>query len=187
MSAKTVTVLLREWHGGDSEALDQLMPLVYSELHRLAARYMRGERAWHTFRPTDLVSEAYLRLADPSQAQAGWNDRLHFFAIASRTMRQVLVDHARKRDAVKRGDGARPVTFDEAKIVSEAPEDMLALEEALAALEKLDDRKARAIELHYFGGMKHDEIAEVLGVHVNTVARDLRFSEAWILRHLRGQ
>ncbi len=182
---KTVTVLLHEWRGGDREALGELMPLVYAELHRLAASYMRGERAGHTFRPTDLVSEAYLRLADAGQPD--WNDRVHFFAIAARTMRQVLVDHARKRDAIKRGDGARPVTFDEAVIAMDRPDEMLALEEALAALEKLDERKARVIELHYFGGMKQDEIAEALGVHVNTVARDLRFSEAWIHRHLRGE
>jgi RNA polymerase sigma factor (TIGR02999 family) len=182
--ARTVTLLLRSWRAGDRAALDELIPLIYDELYRLAAGYLRGERPGHTFRPTDLVSEAYLRLADASQPE--WNDRVHFLAIAARTMRQILVDHARKRNAAKRGDGARPVTLDEQLIAVERPEAMIALDEALSALEKFDERKARVIELHYFGGMTQDEVAGVLDVHVNTVARDLRLAEAWIQRHLHG-
>jgi len=182
--ARTVTLLLRDWRGGDRAALDELLPIIYAELHKLAAGYLRGERVGHTFRPTDLVSEAYLRLADGAKPE--WNDRVHFFAIAARTMRQILVDHARKRNAAKRGDGDRPVTFDEGTIAAAPPERMIALDDALVALEAFDERKARAIELHYFVGLTHDEIAEALGVHVNTVGRDLRLGEAWIQRHIRG-
>jgi RNA polymerase sigma factor (TIGR02999 family) len=179
-----VTLLLRDWRAGDRAALDELIPKIYAELHRLAAKYLRGERVDHTLRPTDLVSEAYLRLADGEHPD--WNDRVHFFAIAARTMRQILVDHARKRNAVKRGDGERPVTLDEGLVAVDRPEAMIALDEALSALETFDERKARVIDLHYFGGLTHQEVAEVLGVHANTVARDLRLAEAWIHRHLQG-
>src|SRR5687768_9966681 len=129
---RTVTVLLRDWRGGDQSALDALMPLVYAELHKLAASYMRGERAGHTMRATDLVGEAYVRLAEGTQPDL--NDRAHFFAIAARTMRQILVDHARKRSAEKRGSGDRPVTFDEGLVGAERPEEIVALDEALEAL-----------------------------------------------------
>jgi len=183
--ARTVTVLLRDWRGGDQSALDALMPLVYAELHKLASSYMRGERVGHTMRATDLVGEAYLRLAEGTQPDL--NDRVHFFAIAARTMRQILVDHARKRAASKRGSGDRPVTFDDGLVGTERPEEVVALDEALEALAKFDERKARVIELHYFGGLTQDEVARVLDVHVNTVARDLKFAEAWIHRHLRGE
>jgi RNA polymerase sigma factor (TIGR02999 family) len=181
---RTVTMLLRDWHGGDREAFDELMPLVDAELHRLAASHLRGERPGHTLRPTDLVSEAYLRMADGAQPD-GWNDRVHFFAIAARSMRQILVDHARKRTTAKRGSGDRPITLDENAIPTDRPEELLALDEALEELAKFDERKARAIELHYFGGLTQDEIATALAVHVNTVARDLRLGEAWIHRRLR--
>lgn len=181
---RTVTMLLHEWRAGNPDALDELLPLVYKELHRLAASYMRGERAGHTLRATDLVGEAYLRLADAEQGEL--KDRVHFFAIASRTMRQILVDHARKRDAAKRGGGERPVTFDEGLVAGDRREELLALDEALDALAKFDERKARVIELHYFGGLKQEEVAEALSVHVNTVARDLRLAEAWIHKHLRA-
>jgi RNA polymerase sigma-70 factor (ECF subfamily) len=180
--AGTVTRLLRDWRGGDNAARDALIPMIYAELHKLAAGYLRGERS-PTFQPTELVSEAYLRLAD---GQPDWNDRAHFFGIAARTMRQILVDHARKRNAVKRGDGDRPVTLDESAVAADRPEAMIALDEALDALEKVDERKARTIELAYFGGMTQPEIAEAIGVHVNTVARDQRLAEAWIHRFLRG-
>ena len=182
-AVRTVTMLLRDWRGGDQQAVDELLPLVYRELHKLAASYMRGERPGHTLRPTDLVNEAYLRLADGGQPE--WSDRTHFFAIAARTMRQILVDHARKRSAAKRGAGERPVTFDDALASGERPEELVALDDALEALAKMDERKARAIELHYFGGLTHDEIANVLDVHINTVGRDLKLAEAWIHRHLR--
>lgn len=177
-------MLLRDWRNGDHGALDELMPRVYAELHRLAVGYMRGERAGHTLRATDLVGEAYLRLADAGPSD--WNDRVHFFAIAARTMRQILVDHARKRDAAKRGGGNRPVTFDEGLVAGDRPTELIALDDALEALAKFDERKARVLELHYFGGLKQDEVAEAIGVHVNTVARDLRLAEAWIHQHLRA-
>lgn len=182
---RTVTLLLREWQAGDRAALEVLVPQVYSELHRIAAAHMRGERAGHTFRPTDLVSEAYLRLAHGEHPT--WSDRIHFFAIASRTMRQVLVDHARKRNAEKRGAGELPITFDEAIVAVQRSEVLVALDEALSALERFDQRKARAVEFHYFGGMTHDEVAEALAVHVNTVRRDLRIAGAWISRYLRSE
>ncbi len=184
VSARTVTLLLRDWRAGDKGALDDLVPMVYAELRKLASGYLRGERVGHTFRPTDLVSEAYLRLADATPPD--WNDRVHFFAIAARTMRQILVDHARKRGAAKRGDGAVPVTLDDQLVGAARPDELLALDEALVALEQQDERKARVVELHYFGGMTQDEIAASLDVHVNTVLRDLKFAKAWIHRRLSG-
>lgn len=183
---RTVTHLLQEWRGGNQAALDEVIPLVYRELHNLAASYMRRERAGHTFRPTDLVAEAYVRLAEGTNPH--WNDRVHFFGIAARTMRQILVDHARKRNADKRGAGERAVTFEEDQVAARAerPDDMIALDDAMTELAKIDERKARTIELHYFAGMTQEEIAAMLEVHVNTVARDLKLAEAWIARHLRG-
>src|SRR5690242_14272159 len=172
VSGRPVTVLLRAWREGDEAALDQLMPLVYDELYRLADRQLRGERAGHTFRPTDLVSEAYLRLS--AGAPPEWNDRAHFFALAARKMRQILIDHARRNAAHKRGSAARKITLDDNLPAPGGADDLLALDQALEALAKFDDRKARAVELHYFGGLTHEEIASVLDVHVNTVARDLR-------------
>lgn len=175
-------MLLRAWREGDATALDELMPIAYDQLRRLAARHLQGERREHTFRPTDLVSEAYLRLANGTPP--AWNDRVHFFAVAARSMRQILVDHARKRAASKRGDGAQPITFDEQLIAGDRPAELVALDDGLVALAAFDERKARAVELHYFGGLGHAEIAEVLEVHVNTVMRDLRFAEAWLHRYL---
>jgi RNA polymerase sigma-70 factor, ECF subfamily len=181
---RTVTMLLRDWRQGNQDALDELLPIVYAELHKLAASYMRGERVGHTLRPTELVAEAYLRLAEGTKPE--WNDRVHFFAIAARTMRQILVDHSRKRNADKRGAGEKPVTFDEGLVGGERPDELIALDEALTALAKLDERKAKVVELHYFGGLTQQEIADALEVHVNTVARDLKLAEAWIHRHVRG-
>jgi RNA polymerase sigma factor (TIGR02999 family) len=183
--ARTVTVLLRDWRAGDRAALDELMPRVYVELHKLAASYMRNERAGHTMRPTDLIGEAYVKLADGAAPEL--TDRVHFFAIAARTMRQILVDHARKRDANKRGGGERPVTLDEDQLaVNGRPEELIALDHALDELAKFDERKARIIELHHFAGLTQPEIATALDVHVNTVARDLKLGQAWLLRALRG-
>jgi RNA polymerase sigma-70 factor, ECF subfamily len=179
---QAVTVLLRAWQAGDRAALDQLMPIVYAQLHRLAASRMQGERAGHTLSPTALVSEAFLRLAE---ARPNWSDRVHFFAVAARTMRRILVDHARGRSAAKRGGRERASSFDEALVVCERPEELIALDDALTALAAVDERKARVIELRYFAGMDQKEIAAVVGVHVNTVARDLRLGEAWIHRHLQ--
>jgi RNA polymerase sigma factor (TIGR02999 family) len=181
MSA-SVTVLLRKWRSGDAIAFDELMPIVYAELHRLAANYLRSERPNHTFRPTDLVSEAYLRLADATPPDL--NDRVHFFAIAARNMRQILVDHARKRCAAKRGGGVKAIELDDAVAATDRPAELVALDDALVALAAFDERKARAVELHYFGGLSHEEIAKVLEIHVNTVARDLRVAEAWIHRQI---
>jgi RNA polymerase sigma factor (TIGR02999 family) len=179
---RTVTLLLRDWQGGDRAALDELVPRVYRELHRIAAGYVHGERPGHTLRPTDLVSEAYVRLVGSSHPE--WNDRVQFYAIAARTMRQVLVDHARKRDAAKRGGGERPIELDDRVGHDARPIELLALDAALLALAEFDERKARVIELQYFGGLTQDEIAKVLGVHVNTVARDLKVAEAWLQRRL---
>lgn len=180
---RTVTLLLRDWQGGDRAALDELVPRVYHELHRIAAGYLHRERPGHTLRPTDLVSEAYVRLVGGEHPE--WSDRVQFYAIAARTMRQILVDHARKRDAAKRGGGERPIELDDRVGHDARPIELLALDDALVALAEVDDRKARVIELVYFGGLTHDEIAKVLDVHVNTVARDLKVAEAWLQRRLR--
>lgn len=176
-----VTVYLRAWQQGDAAAFDRLIEIVHTELHRLARARMRGERSGHTFSATDLVSEAFLRLAG---ANVDWQDRAHFFAVAARTMRQILVDHARAKAAEKRGGGVNAVTLDEQLISGGRPEQLLALDDALTALAVVDERKAKTIELRYFAGMEHKEIAAAMNVHVNTVARDLRLGEAWIHRHL---
>lgn len=185
-----VTRLLRAWRQGDQGAFEQIGPLIHDELRRLAAFHLRGERPGHTFSPTDLISEAYLRLAGGSGGGGGeleFNDRSHFFAIASRNIRQILVDHARRRGAKKRGDGQRPVELDERIVAEDRPEQLIELDEALGALAKQDERKARIVELYYFGGMKQEEIAAVMEVHVNTVGRELRFSEAWLRRFLSSE
>jgi RNA polymerase sigma factor (TIGR02999 family) len=176
-------MLLRAWRQGDQAAFDEVAPLIYDELRRIAAAHLRAERPGHTFSPTDLISEAYLKLA--GDAGLEFHDRAHFFAIASRNMRQILVDHARKRCRHKRGAGDAPIDLDETILATDRPWELIALDEALEALAKLDPRKAQVVELHYFGGLSHDEIAAICEVHVNTVARDLRFSEAW-LRHELG-
>ena len=178
-----MTLLLQAWRAGDRGALDQLVPMVYDELHRLAGMFIRGERPGHTFRATDLVSEAYLRIL--GEQPEAWTDRVHFFAIAARAMRQALVDHARRRTAIKRGGGQRPATLDEALIGTDRPEELLQLDDALEALAHSDERKARVVELHYFGGLTQAEIAVALDIHANTVARDLRFAEAWLRRRMQ--
>jgi RNA polymerase sigma factor (TIGR02999 family) len=175
-------MLLRAWRQGDQAAFDEVAPLIYDELHRIAAAHLRAERPGHTFSPTDLISEAYLKLAGGARFE--FHDRAHFFAIASRNMRQILVDHARRRVRGKRGAGEPAIDLDETIVATDRPWELIALDEALEALAKLDPRKARVVELHYFGGLGHDEIAAVCEVHVNTVARDLRFSEAWLRREL---
>lgn len=180
-STRPITELLRDWRAGDRSALDDLIPLVYTELRRLADGYLRRERPDHTFRPTDLVGEAYVKLAG---TQLDIRDRAHFFAIAARLMRQILVDHARRYAADKRGGGERPVTLDDHLAADARPDAFLELDRALDALAGFDERKAQAVELHYFGGLTRDEIAAVLGVHVNTVASDLRLAEAWLHRRL---
>src|SRR6185369_16395498 len=155
-------------------ALDRLTPIVYGELRRLAGVCLRRERPGHTLSPAELVSEAFLRLADGQHP--AYEDRVQFFAVAARQMRRILVDHARRRTADKRGGHDRPVTFDESLHLGDQPDDLVELDDALEALAAFDERKAHAVELHYFGGMAQKEIAAALSVHENTVARDLRFS-----------
>lgn len=184
MAEKPITLLLRAWAHGDEHALNQLTPLVYEELHRLAAAHMRRERRDHTFSTTELVHEAFVRLAGTDDL--AFSDRVQFFALAARQMRHILVDHARRRSAEKRGGRDRPVTLDEAIAAQERPEELCALDEALNALAAFDERKARAVELRYFGGMSQGEIAASLGVHENTVARDLRLAEAWLLSRMKS-
>jgi RNA polymerase sigma-70 factor (ECF subfamily) len=181
-SSRSLTKLLQAWRQGDQAAFDEVAPVIYAELRKIAASHLRAERPDHTFSPTDLISEAYLKLAHGGALE--FNDRAHFFAIASRNMRQILVDYARKRCRGKRGGGERPLDLDETIVATAHPFELIALDEALEALAKLDARKAQIVELHYFGGLAQEEIAAVCNVHVNTVARDLRFSEAWLRREL---
>jgi RNA polymerase sigma factor (TIGR02999 family) len=181
-SGAPVTVLLQAWARGDQGALDELTPLIYAELRRLAGARLRRERPGHTLSPTELVSEAFVRLVGGEHP--AYEDRVHFFAVAARHMRRILVDHARRRTADKRGGRDRPVTFDEGLIAGDRPGELVALDDAIDALAAVDERKARAVELYYFGGMGHKEIAAALSVHENTVARDLRLGEAWLHRHL---
>jgi len=178
-----VTRLLAQWAGGNDEALDDLTPLVYKELRRLAASQLRKERKSHTLQPTALVHEAYLRLVD--QRHPNWQNRSHFFGVASRLMRQILVDHARTRQAGKRA--MRRVSLEEAVSFHQGrSRDLLALDSSLIALEKIDPRKCRAVELRYFGGLPMDEIAEALDVSTVTVRRDLRMAEAWLNRDMQN-
>jgi RNA polymerase sigma factor (TIGR02999 family) len=173
-----VTQLLLEWRQGDREALDRLVPLVYAELRRVASQQLRSERSDHTLQPTALVHEAYTRLV---AAEIAWTDRTHFFAIAARTMRRVLVDHARSRQREKRGGGAVRITLDDGfELKSENPDETLALDAALDRLQEVDARKADVVQLHYFGGLTYDQIAEALGISAATVDRDLRMAKAWL-------
>src|ERR1700676_4335301 len=172
-----VTRLLTEWAKGNRQALDDLTPVVYRELRQLAASCLRKEREGHTLQPTALVHEAYLRLVD--QKNPNWQSRSHFFGVAARLMRQILVDHARKRQAGKRA--GHKVSLEEAvSFQQERSRDLVALDSGLNALEKLDPRKCKAVELRYFGGLSIDEIARALDVTPVTVRRDLRMAEAWL-------
>jgi RNA polymerase sigma factor (TIGR02999 family) len=181
-----VTQLLLAWRAGESTALDELMPLVYSELRRLAKQALRGEADGHTLRTTALVHEAYVRLVG---SDVHWEGSGHFMRIASRAMRRVLVDHARKRKSQKRGGGALAMGLDTLEGVIPAtarPEDVIELDEALERLIALEERKGRVVELHYFGGLSYDEVAEVLEVSTATVHRDLRMARAWLYKELRN-
>ena len=180
----TVTGLLMAWRGGNDAALEQLVPLVHEELHRIARGCMRGERAGHSLQATALVNEAYLRLIGAQQVD--WQNRVHFLAVSARLMRRILVDFARSKKYQKRGGGAQAVTLDEALVVAEPGRDLLALDEALDALGKLDERKARVVEMRFFGGLSVEETAAALGVSGDTVMRDWRLAKAWLLRELRG-
>jgi RNA polymerase sigma factor (TIGR02999 family) len=180
-----VTALLIAWRNGDQSALARLLPLVYGELHALAGRYMRGERDDHTLQTTALMHEAYLRLCG---ADVTWEGRAHFLAVAAQAMRRILVDHARARSRAKRGGGDTPVTLDDALAPrAERPDELLALDEALVRLAALDERKARAVELHYFGGLTYDETAAALAVSTATVDRELRLAKAWLYKELRPE
>ena len=183
-SPREVTQLLAAWGQGDKLALEKLTRLVYEELRRLAHRYMGQQRDGHTLQTTALVNEAYLRLA--GQHEPRFESRAHFLAVAATAMRQILVDHARTALRQKRGAGAQKVELDEAAWVSsEPPREILDLSEALERLSTLDARKARVVELKYFGGLKHEEIAEVMKIAVVTVSRDWTFSRAWLYAELR--
>jgi RNA polymerase sigma-70 factor (ECF subfamily) len=180
---KAITALLIDWANGDQRALDDLTPLVYQELKWRAAAYLEREKLGHTLQATALVNEAYLRLIDQTHQQ--WQNRSHFFAIASQLMRQILVDHARSKNAMKRGCGAERVSLHDAMSVCLGVTDsLLALDEALSALEASDPRKAKVIELRYFGGLTVDEIAQLLGTSVATVGRESRMAEAWLRRRI---
>ena len=178
-----VTELLLAWGRGDRSALDELMPLVHQELRRLARSQMRGERDHHTLQTTALVNEAFLRLVDLRRIR--WQDRAHFLALSAQLMRRVLVDHARSRNVQKRGGGATRVVLDDVLVA--APDrgaDLVALDEALEHLARVDPRKSRVVELRFFGGLSVEETAEALRVSVDTVMRDWKLAKVWLLREL---
>jgi RNA polymerase sigma factor (TIGR02999 family) len=179
-----VTLLLAQWAKGNQKALDDLTPLVYRELRQLAASYLRKERQGHTLQPTALVHEAYVRLVD--QSNPTWQSRSHFFGVAARLMRQILVDHARKKHAGKRA-GIKVPLEEAISFRQERTLDLIALDSGLDALEKIDPRKCKAVELRYFGGLSMEEIAQSLDVSAITVRRDLRMAEAWLQREMRNE
>ena len=184
--SQQVTRLLSAWRGGDEIAQDRLFKVVYSDLRRLAHRYMANERPGQTLQTTALVHEAYLRLVDINQVQ--WQDRAHFFAVAARVMRRILVDGARARRYQKRGEGAEHVELNEALLVTKRHgPDLVALDDALTALADLDPRKSQVVELRFFGGLNTEEIAEVLGVSSDTILRDWKTAKVWLLREIRRQ
>ena len=177
-----VTRLLEQWRNGDHNAVNELMPLLYQELRSLASRQMSAERVSHTLQATAVVNEAYLRLVG---SDIPFQDRKHFFSVAARTMRRVLVDHAKGKNRQKRGAGQAKVTLEEAMIMAPEPEyDLSALDEALTRLEAQDERKAKVVELHFFGGLTYDEVAEALEISPATVHRELRLAKAWLYREL---
>ena len=178
-----VTALLIEWRAGDHGAVEKLLPLVHGELKRIAKRHMAGERPDHVLQATALVNEVYLRLIDIRRVQ--WQDRAHFFAMAARLMRRVLVDFARARDNQKRGGALQRVTFDHnLPVASGTPDDLIAIDDALRALAGQYERKAQVVELRYFGGLSVEETAEVLKISQETVMRDWKFAKNWLLREL---
>jgi RNA polymerase sigma factor (TIGR02999 family) len=185
VSPHRVTQLLTEWSRGDDAALAELTPLVYEQLRRLAHHFMEGQRPDHTLQTTALVNEAYLRLAD--QTNPRWQNRAHFFAVAARAMRQILVSYARSQRSQKRGGGALKIELDETAIVSlEESKEIVDLHEALERLGTLDSRKAQVVELKYFGGLNYDEMAEVLNTSSVTVRRDWEFAKLWLYTELHG-
>jgi len=186
LSPRTVTELLRAWGGGDRSALEELTPLVYDELHRIARYQMSREGQEHTLQTTALIHEVYLRLVDFQNVH--WQDRVHFFAVSAQLMRRILIDFARSRNHLKRGGGAIHLSLDEAPTLGAQPDaDLLALDDALTALAALDERKSKVVELRFFGGLSVDETAEVLRISSHTVMRDWKFAKVWLLRELRGE
>jgi RNA polymerase sigma-70 factor, ECF subfamily len=182
-----VTKLLTEWGQGDQAALNELFPLVYQDLHQRAKSYLSRERPDHTLQPTAVIHEAYLRLVTDSAARE-WNGRVHFYAVASRVMRQILVDHARRHKAGKRGGGVSDVTLDEALVPAQAEAaELIDLDDALEKLVAFDERKARIVEMRYFGGCTVEETAAALGIAGITVMREARLAEAWLRRAMRGE
>ena len=182
MNDSPVTQLLTQWRGGRDTALEELMPLVYDELHAIARRAMLRENAGHTLQPTAVVNEAYLKLVG---ADVDWSDRVHFFAVASRVMRRVLVDHAKAKHREKRGGSAKRVELDEEILGGSEPDvDVVELDQALRKLADVDERKSSVVELHYFGGLNYDETAEALSISPATVHRELRLAKAWLHREM---
>jgi len=185
-TGRSVTQLLAAWSGGDASALDALMPLVYDELRRVAGRQLASERGSHTLQPTALVNEAFLKLVD--QTRASWKDRTHFYSVAAQIMRRILIDHARRRLAGKRGGGAETVSLDG---VADWPEprdlDVLLLDEALTELATFDPRQSRVVELRFFAGLSVEETAEALQLSTATVKREWRMARAWLVRQLRPE
>ena len=180
---KDITRLLIAWRNGEAEALDDLMPIVYRELKRIARNFMRRQRAGHTLQTTALVNEAFVRLVDSDKVN--WQDRSHFFAMSARLMRRVLVDAARRRNSEKRGGERVQVTLaDDVRAVDRGRADVVAIDEALSALAKLNQRQCQIVELRYFGGLTEDEIAETLDVSPRTVRRDWNLARAWLYREL---
>jgi RNA polymerase sigma factor (TIGR02999 family) len=185
-STHQVTELLIEWSNGNKEALDQLMPLVHEELHRLAHRYLSRERSNHTLQTTALVNEAYLRLVDRKHVH--WKNRVHFFAISAQLMRCILVDHARSLAYAKRGGGAHKIAFDEALVVSkERAAEVIALDDVLKQLAVLDPQQARIVELRFFGGLTIEETAEALSLSTATIKREWVSAKAWLYHELSNR
>jgi RNA polymerase sigma factor (TIGR02999 family) len=179
-----ISKLLRAWSGGDQRALERLTPVVYDELHRLARRYMKHERPGHSLQTTALVNEAYVRLVDYKRMQ--WQDRAHFFAVSAQVMRRILVEHARRHN-LKRGGDVMHISLDEAAVVGgDRPADLVALDDAMNALARLDARKAQVVEMRFFGGLSVGETAEVLKVSTVTVKRDWSTAKLWLYRELAG-
>ena len=183
--SQQITRLLVEWGNGNQTALENLMPLVYDELRRMARRFMRRQSAGHTFQTTELIHEAYLKIAKSSEQN--WQNRAHFFGVAAQAMRHILVDYARSKHSRKRGGWQEKVTLDDSFAVSSQNSDeVILLDDAMKELAALDNRKAQVVELKYFGGLTTEEIAEVLKISPETVKRDWRFSRTWLLRELSG-
>jgi len=183
-SSKEITRLLVAWSEGDESALQQLAPLIHSELHRLAHNYMSRERPGHLLQTSALINEAYVRLIDWTNVR--WQNRAHFFGVAAQLMRRILVDFARERKYCKRGGGALPVSLSEAALVVQHSSDFVALDEALTALGEIDSRKVQVVEMRFFAGLSVEEVAELLNVSKETVMRDWRLAKVWLLRQLEG-